>query len=117
MKTTICGLLGLLFMTGEASSSDTHGAYDNLGIGIESCGTWASDQKEGGIGKLTSGEWVMGFVTAYNMFAWQGENVSGTSDNTGLLAWIDNYCASHPLDNLAHASAALVEELRNRPHP
>src|SRR5271154_2918241 len=35
-------------------------------------------------------------------------------DFRGLLAWIDNYCAAHPLDSIASATFALTAELRRR---
>ena len=35
-------------------------------------------------------------------------------DNNGIFAWIDNYCAAHPLDSIATATIALVAELSKR---
>jgi hypothetical protein len=32
-------------------------------------------------------------------------------DWDGLIAWIDNYCAAHPLDKLDTAARSLVVEL------
>jgi hypothetical protein len=37
-----------------------------------------------------------------------------SSDLDGQEAWIDNYCAQNPLDNLSGAAQALVAELRKR---
>jgi len=34
-------------------------------------------------------------------------------DWDGLIAWMDNYCATHPLDKLAKAAQALELELLN----
>jgi hypothetical protein len=31
------------------------------------------------------------------------------------MVWIDNHCKTHPADNLYRASAALVDEFRQRP--
>jgi hypothetical protein len=37
-------------------------------------------------------------------------------DWLGVMAWIDKYCAAHPLDKLYTAANALENELLNR-HP
>jgi hypothetical protein len=32
-----------------------------------------------------------------------------------MMVWIDNYCRDHPADNVYRASAALVDEFRQKP--
>jgi len=38
-------------------------------------------------------------------------SVGNGVDPNRIFAWIDNYCAPHPLDSIATASIALVSEL------
>ena len=58
--------------------------------------------------------WVSGFLTAFDYYGSGSGNVGGNTDENGLLAWIDNYCATHPLDNIAAATIALITELSQR---
>jgi DNA-binding SARP family transcriptional activator len=57
--------------------------------------------------------WVLGFVTAEETVvpAKRYKN----PDNAALIAWISNYCAKSPLSQIALASFALTQELRNDP--
>lgn len=41
-------------------------------------------------------------------------NLGMGSDTNGLVVWVSNYCASHPLDHVATAVGELVLELRAR---
>ena len=41
-------------------------------------------------------------------------DVSGGKGTEEIMAWIDNYCGQHPSDNLYRASAALVDEFRQK---
>jgi hypothetical protein len=40
--------------------------------------------------------------------------VAEGTDINGVFAWIDTYCAAHPLDPIAKAAIALVVELSKR---
>ena len=41
-------------------------------------------------------------------------DVSGGKGTEEIMVWIDNYCGQHPSDNLYRASAALVDEFRQK---
>lgn len=86
-----------------------------LGVGTQSCGTWLKDESSEADGKSMNHSWLAGFVTAYNATGIGGtHNASSGTDFAGLTRWISNYCAAHPLDSIAVASGALVNELRRR---
>lgn len=54
----------------------------------------------------------MGFVTGHNAYSVEhGETGAGRSPNA-IFAWVDNYCATSPLDNLMTAASRLVEALK-----
>jgi hypothetical protein len=40
--------------------------------------------------------------------------VSSGKSTEEMMAWIDNYCRQHPADNVYRASAALVDQFRQR---
>ena len=58
--------------------------------------------------------WVQGFLSAFNYYVSKSGNVLSGIDNNGIFAWIDNYCAAHPLDDIATATFAFIAELSKR---
>jgi hypothetical protein len=61
--------------------------------------------------------WVLGFITGYNLYGPGSNNVSKGTDLEGLNAWLDNYCAGHPLDPFGVAAQALIFELGKKAAP
>jgi hypothetical protein len=59
-----------------------------------------------------SSQWVAGYLSGLNLKS-DFDGVAGTDFN-GLMAWIDNYCRSHPLDPVATAAFKLMDELQSR---
>jgi hypothetical protein len=77
------------------------------GMGIESCGKWTSEPQP--ILRGTSLSWVLGFISGV------GAVVPGVkhTDTDAIRAWMDQYCATHPLETVAEAAADLVKALRD----
>jgi hypothetical protein len=48
--------------------------------------------------------WVLGFLSGLGV-AGVGDPLNGV-DNEGVMAWIDNYCQSHPINRLVDAAKA-----------
>jgi len=87
-----------------------------LGQGNVSCGSWLNGRKDESPQASTRIAWVLGYVTAFNQYGSKPKgDVSGGKDTEEIMAWIDNYCGQHPSDDLYRASAALVDELRQKP--
>ena len=63
------------------------------------------------------GTWVVGYLSAYNYHVWKGRNVASETDVPGMFAWIDTYCAANPIKDLLNATEALVDTMKNGPHP
>jgi len=85
-----------------------------LGQGNVSCGTWLEPQRWR---RSISGRvaWILGYITAFNQYGSKPEgDVTGGKETEQIMAWIDNHCRRHPTDNLHRASAALVDELRQK---
>jgi hypothetical protein len=87
-----------------------------VGDGGKSCGTWTELRKspmkaeyyEGWVGGFLSGvNWV---TTVHNKINILGKPV----DPDGLFAWVDNYCATNPLNTISQAANALGMELVRR---
>jgi hypothetical protein len=59
--------------------------------------------------------WVLGYISSFNGYALSvDDDVSSGVDANGLISWVDNYCATHPLDTVSTAAFSLVMELRSR---
>jgi len=85
------------------------------GYGTESCGEWLHTSAEPqGWSHLVDSSWVMGFVTAADVYAPKGATFR-KSDAAGLDAYMTTYCRAHPLDTIVTAATALVRELTAGP--
>jgi hypothetical protein len=54
-------------------------------------------------------EWLLGFITAFNMTNSQGRNLNG-ADRAGVALWANNWCREHPMQQLRDAAWALIKE-------
>ena len=93
--------------------------YMIYGPGANSCGTWTTAAKSGSSQDVLNKIWLQGFITAVNNFyltnlpGVTADLLEGT-DIDGANAWVDNYCAAHPLVKLAAAAQALTVELTDK---
>jgi hypothetical protein len=86
-----------------------------LGQGNVSCGTWLGSRSGDDGQKAARIAWVLGYITAFNQYGSKPEgDVTGGKGTEHIEAWIDNHCMKHPADNVYKASAALVDELRQK---
>jgi hypothetical protein len=115
----VCGVIGSVLVAPlpVTARSDKDGHYQVLGTGTASCGTWTSDMKQGGVLAAGDKEWLLGFLTAYNLHGPGTNNISKGTDAGGLFAYVDNYCAAHPLEVIADAAQQLQIELSKRSAP
>ena len=92
-------------------------AWIVLGAGPNSCGQWTQDKAANSNLRDLDVQWLLGFVSAYNFYeSAKGDETNGP-DNQGLISWVDNYCAQHPLEQISTAAIELVTELTNRNKP
>jgi hypothetical protein len=97
--------------------------YRVRGPGAQSCQIWSENRAGGNVAEATAMQaWVDGFVSAMNVVSavnGRGPDIAGGAGDAGFFAWIDAYCAKHPLDHLSVATVALLQELdrRNAPVP
>lgn len=105
--------VGLLFAA--PVHAQTGRTYTMLGHGVSTCGSWTSDLKEGSVTSRYDKVWLQGYLSAFNNYgSYPGGDVTAGVDADGLFAWMDNYCAAHPLDKIAKGAASLIDELRAR---
>lgn len=86
-----------------------------LGVGAKSCGSWTQERRDKSQISFTYAQWVLGYVTAFNVHVLEHDaGVSKGIDNQGLIAWIDTYCLSHPIDTVEEAADRLLTELMKK---
>jgi hypothetical protein len=83
------------------------------------CGTWTQERRQYGAQPSIDGEWVLGFVSGVNWSrastpASRGSTLGAGIDGESWIAFVDNYCISHPLDTVAAAAIHLIQELERR---
>lgn len=117
-------LFAVSMVPSSSRAANQNGTYTVAGPGTASCGRWtegrramASPQRTVTDDLIGEEMWVLGFITAYNEYVWTGKNVSSETDSSGMFAWIDNYCAGHPTNDVADAAYNLIDFLEATPHP
>jgi hypothetical protein len=90
------------------AAPDASGNIMVLGIGAHSCGSWTSDRETNSAYYLDDMSWILGYVTSFNAWGGGTSNAGGDTDNLGIIAWIDNYCSSHPLSTINQAATNLI---------
>ena len=85
-----------------------------VGQGATSCGAWTEERRSSPLVAMGTVSWLLGFVSAYNAYVAKDGRVQGDADPDALTAWLDNYCISHPLDDIDTATRVLITELASR---
>ena len=102
-----------------ASAAHAANEYVVLGAGSRPCGSWLQLRTQANPESAVLQSWVLGYITSVNANVLTvSQDVADGSTPDALYAWIDSYCAAHPLDSLARGTANLLESLRakNKAH-
>lgn len=116
------GRLGVIAVLTYATPvhADRPASYSARGDGGITCAKWTSYRKTANADDITAypalsaGNWVLGYLSAYDRYVDPSGNVGADVDNDSVAAWVDTYCSAHPLDNLATAAEHLIEALKTR---
>ena len=108
------GALIILAWAAVSATVANAGAVNVWGIGNDSCGSWTQDRQQqaktvdstalAGVRKA----WMEGYLTAKAEDRPLLSKGATQTDTDGMAAWIDNYCAAHPLDTLFDATEELA---------
>jgi hypothetical protein len=102
MKWVVAGLAATLAVgTVVVSSQGTRRIY---GAGTNSCAHW-TDSRQKNEGWVTSGQWLLGFVSAANVYA---SAPPSDTDSRAIASWMDSYCSTHADQDLSDAAQELV---------
>jgi len=86
------------------------------GVGGYTCGTWTEARQSNSPERTALSNWVIGYVNGVNMRESQQDILLRTDPNA-IVAWMDNYCGAHPLDQVWTGAFHLVKELEGRAIP
>jgi hypothetical protein len=99
----------------QTAANPANEPTDIIGLGNKSCGDWTAAARENGWSKAAYHAWLGGFMSGMNLGgASQVGNLTTGTDFNGLAAWVDNYCAANPLDQVSSAAVHLTVELLKR---
>jgi hypothetical protein len=79
-----------------------------VGAGLASCGTWIVDRRTP-LRWATESAWVLGFLSGVGYMGSGFDPLRGVNAD-GVNAWLDNYCQTHPLKDLADAAGSFIHE-------
>jgi hypothetical protein len=110
---TFFGVMLLALASGLSAKVDDY-PFMVIGAGGLSCGTWTAGVKTHNR-RVEYEAWLLGYFSAVNRYA-PGVNgdITRSTDGRGLVAWVDEYCLSHPLDQIETAAFMLTQELYRR---
>lgn len=104
MRKTLC--LVLLAVLSLLSDAVAQKPVNIAGLGMGSCGTWTEARR---LNKSEGFEqWTLGFLTGVAAGAGGKFNPLNGIDAHGAIAWIDNYCSSHPLEPISDAAQHFI---------
>ena len=94
-------------------------AQKTVGYGETPCKSWTKERRTETAMSLAYSGWVLGFVSGVNavqlLTADKSQNFIKTTVAKQMIAWVDDYCAAHPDDNLDSAAFAVINTLKGFP--
>ena len=89
--------------------------FSIIGEGSNTCGLWVNERRADSTRVTPSAAWILGYITAASFHRAPGTpNFARGIDGSAVDLWVDNYCATHPLETIQSAAEELVNELIQR---
>jgi hypothetical protein len=86
------------------------------GEGIASCAVWLREHAAKTDRQAVQDSWILGYVNGVTgTLDIPGiDDISANVRNADLVAWVENYCESHPEEPIVRAADELMRELARR---
>jgi len=109
-RSLVFAIAMLAFSAAPASSAKL------FGYGLSSCGAWTDARRTESANNLIHASWALGYISGVNeaVSAFEKKDILVRQDGQAILAWMDTYCRSNPLDKIKGALDVLVGELLKR---
>ena len=112
IRIALCGLAIATALSLSAAHAVPKMAY---GAGMITCGEWQKFRSTGDKpGMYQSQAWIDGYLSGSNRSGNGPDFIGPNPSSVTYYAWIDIYCAQHPLDTLMLAVFKLEKELASR---
>jgi hypothetical protein len=96
-------------LMGARSATATQAAEPvRYGAGFKSCAAYLDAREQQDPDEMVFVNWLGGYLSGVNAVSTGTTDVSGTSDITGAIYWLDNYCREHAPERFAAAVTARV---------
>ena len=109
-------LAAVLMIADAAAASDDNSVVHIIGFGRGSCGNWTASAREyspdrritpSSLVHVKQIQWVLGYLSGVGKFTASIDPLNNM-DGEGVMAWIDNYCRDHPVEQIVEAATAFV---------
>jgi hypothetical protein len=101
-------LLGLT-LAGPAHAGDANNHYNMMGYGTKPCSAYtAARQPPKESEEIIYSSWLTGFLSAINVDWPDTYSISGKTNLSDMLQWLDRYCGANPKQQFEQAAMSLV---------
>ena len=104
-------VLVLLVSSQIALARDFEDGYAVYGAGADSCSQYTSSLKNGGREQDYFIDWMIGYLTAFNVMIPNTHNILGETGFDSAQLWLKRHCAKYPKQPFITAMIKLTEVL------
>ena len=94
-----------------AHARDFEGGYAAYGAGAKSCSIYLKALKKGGRESDYFADWLIGYLSAFNVIMPNTYNILGESSFASSQEWLVRNCRRYPKELFVNAAARLTETL------
>jgi hypothetical protein len=86
-------------------------------LGGSACGDWTRSIRGSPVAAAQVRAWMLGYLSGLASSGALPPNILDKTSPTAALAWIDNYCGTHPLEGMGGAGTLLMLKIANIGRP
>jgi len=101
----------LLVISLPSSARDFENAYAVYAAGAEPCKNYTIAMKKGGRTQDYFVDWLIGYLSAFNVIMPDTHNILGEMDFPSAQGWLQRHCSRYPNELFVNATARLTEVL------
>jgi len=104
-------VLILSFFSMPSLARDFENAYAVYAAGAEPCKNYTIAVKKGGRAQDYFVDWLIGYLSAFNVIMPETHNILGSMEFASAQAWLERSCRRYPNELFVNATARLTEVL------
>ena len=104
-------MLAALLLAAPLQARDFEDNYAVYGAGAQPCSTYLIAIDKGGSEEDFFVDWVIGYMSAFNLIMPETYNILGESDFPTAQRWLQDHCRKYPRELFINAVARLTEIL------